>query len=116
MGLKITFSDKGVSYVDSYHRASFKVRDKKLNQLSIVVKVYANKAFADQNPNKNFKENILNVDPSDFQSYFNTSSYVEGALYPEKVAYDFLKTIDPDEENSKYPDWPYDYKNDSIDQ
>jgi hypothetical protein len=115
MALKITYIDKGVTYTDSYHRVTFLKRDKKHKFVELYIKIYSSSAYADSNPQDFYDTERIKVLPQDFDSYFDLSSWEENTLYPEKAAYNFLKTIDPDEENSNYSSLRFDYKNDATD-
>lgn len=113
MALVGPFNFKGVVFNQSYHRVAFRSRDKKLKQSEILIKIYANAAAAEADAINNILD-MASIMPiaEDFTEFFENVLPGEGNILPEKFAYDFLKTIDPEEEGSKYPNILFDYKND----
>jgi hypothetical protein len=120
MALKATFDYRGISYPDSYHKISKIeiIRSKKVCRIDI--DIYANEAFRNSTlPGEGIDFPLLKtfilIEEVDFDNYINNTTYEQGEYYQEKSCYEFLKTICPTEENSKYPNFLVDYKNNSID-
>lgn len=109
MGINLTYTKSGVTYANSYHRITFGSRDKAKKELLLVVKIYVSKAYADANPEDPFDHELIHVVPKDFDTFFGTTSYTDGDLYPEKQGYEFLRTIDPHAEGSNYPYCRFNY-------
>lgn len=113
MALQISYSHKGIDYTDTYHRVSFTIRDKKKKQCVLLVKIYACSSVADTDPENYFDQETIHVLDSDFDTYFAGTSVESGQLYPEKVAYDFMATINC-ESGTSYPSCRFDYQNSST--
>ena len=116
MGLTISsYTYKGVTYTNTYHRVTSGPRDKKSSSQQIITKIYPNKNYADANPEDWFDIEKINITKEDFETYLNKTDNQDGFLMPEYFLYELLKTIDPNDPSSAYSNCRIDYKNDSID-
>lgn len=120
MALQTTFTQKGKTYTDSYHKISKIEMDRSQKFVRLDISIYANKAFRDSELTNEGLSNpmfttFIVVDKEDFDLFFNSSVYIDGKDYHESNGYDFLKTVCPTEAGSKYSSFLYDYKNNTID-
>lgn len=115
MALQINITLNGVTYTNAYVTAGVRNRKKKNKQMVVMVCFYANQSYSNSNPEDPFYTMILNASEADFDQFFSVATLSELNNNIEKACYDFLKTIDPEEEDSVYSNCPVDFKNDSTD-
>lgn len=101
-------SGLGVAFPDAYHRVSFGSRNKSLKICSIIVSVFATAAAVNSNPVLHAE---ISVTPADFDLYFGAQPNEAIALYPERAAYNFLRSVNPTDPETKYPTFPFNYTN-----
>jgi len=105
---------KGDVRQTSYHSVSFQRWIPNKKEIIITVHVYVN--YSRRKVNRTlFDRFVISPIESDYDNFF-----VEPELRLRQKsllinAYEFLKTIDPDDINSNYSDWEFDYKNDAKD-
>jgi len=114
MGLLLTYTDKGTEFKDSYHRVTFSNMDKKIKNLTIHVKVYSSKGYADLKPLKPMDGQTIIVSEEDYTTFFE-GGRLDRTL--EEKTYIFLKTIGSHEgpTPSKYLECRFNYRDESTD-
>lgn len=115
MALQLTYTDADtdVTYTDAYHRVFFDALNFNKKIMKLRIGVFKNLSAA--NTKSEIKTVFINPIEADFDTYFAISALNTVGKNPRNQAYDFLKTIDPEEVGSAYPWFPFDYKNDSSD-
>jgi hypothetical protein len=115
MALQITITDEAdVTHTDSYHFITSITLRRRIDHAAIKVSAYKSQA-AKNSGKRAIATHLVTVTGADYDTYYGPAALNPLGKNVYKQSYEYLKTIDPEEVNSKHPDFPYDYKNDSID-
>lgn len=119
MALQITFTSKdSVQHINSYHVVnSVKNYNKETKNVSIEIRAYKDQTTKNNNIESFIGNQKYYITPAseDFDLYFQDSILLTDQKSLLKQCYEFLKKIDPEEVDSPYPSFSFDYKNDSSD-
>ena len=114
MGWRISYNRDGVQYKNTYHRVYILEKDKKTKDLVVGIKIYANKAHADESPYNYFDHTTVRMSQDDFDSYIGVTTYVNGQTYPERSIYEFLSLMDVLSDNSPYKGFRFNYRDEAV--
>ena len=117
MAILVSYTDEsGISHADAYVAHS-KIRFDVENKIAfILVSAYKSRAsrVAGKAPLSGKKTLSVNVDVEDYENYFSNEILNTTGLNYITQCYKYLKSIDPNEENSKHSYFCWDLKNDGI--